>query len=129
MKTEKSQSGKIHIPCKGPVLEPKNSTTNKTERRLGGTNEGHNNINRSGSTVQQKDRQIGQKARKWTSRNNNFLSCLYTNADSLPNKLDELKTRITHSETNIQIVGVTEVYPKNSRFLPSKGELQMQGFY
>ncbi len=40
------------------------------------------------------------------------LNCMYTNADSLPNKLDELKTRIQLSEDDFDVIGVTEVYPR-----------------
>lgn len=55
-------------------------------------------------------------------------NCLYANADSLPNKLDELKVRIQESEENLDIICITEVYPKNCRYLPTKSELQLQGY-
>ena len=39
------------------------------------------------------------------------LKCLYTNADQLKNKMNELHTRI--SDTDPHIIGITEVKPKN----------------
>ena len=58
----------------------------------------------------------------------NGLHCLYTNADSLPNKLDELKARLQDMEKTPEIIGITEIYPKNCRYLPSKAELGIDGF-
>ena len=55
-----------------------------------------------------------------------MLNCVYTNADSLSNKLDELKRRVKSSK--VDVIGITEVYPKNYRFLPGKAELHIEGF-
>ena len=52
-------------------------------------------------------------------------NCLYTNADSLPNKLDELKARIQYCEGSMDIIGITEINPKNCRYYPGKAELQI----
>ena len=38
---------------------------------------------------------------------------LYTNADSLPNKLQELKQLIVHLERNPEVISLTEVKYKN----------------
>ena len=40
----------------------------------------------------------------------------YTNADSLPNKLTELKERPFNTDSVPSIICITEVKPKNSRF-------------
>ena len=40
---------------------------------------------------------------------------LYTNADSLPNKLDEVKARIQYCEGSMDVLGITEINPKNCR--------------
>lgn len=58
----------------------------------------------------------------------NGLNCLYTNADSLSNKLYELKGRVQEAKHGLDIIGITEVYPKKCRFLPGKAELQLDGF-
>ena len=55
-------------------------------------------------------------------------NCLYTNADSLPNKLDELKARIQYCEGSMDIIGITEINPKNCRYYPGKAELQIDGY-
>jgi hypothetical protein len=56
------------------------------------------------------------------------LNYFYTNADSLPNKLYELKGRVQKATDGFDIIGITEVYPKKCRFLPGKAELQLEGF-
>ena len=56
------------------------------------------------------------------------LNCFYTNADSLPYKLYELKRRVQEATDGFDIIGSTEVYPKKCRFLPGKAELQLEGF-
>jgi hypothetical protein len=58
----------------------------------------------------------------------NGLQCYYTNADSLPNKLGELKTRIQERDKKYDLIAITEIYPKNCRYLPGKAELQLEGF-
>ena len=51
---------------------------------------------------------------------------IYTNADTLTNKLEELKTLINNEKP--EFVAVTEVLPKNSQFLVQEQELQIQGY-
>jgi hypothetical protein len=58
----------------------------------------------------------------------NGLHCIYTNADSLPNKFDELKARVQNTTEKYDIIGVTEVYTKNCRYSPGKAELQLLGY-
>ena len=57
----------------------------------------------------------------------NGLQCFYTNADSLPNKLGELMTRIQDGKNSYEVIGITEMYPKNCSYLPGTSELQMEG--
>jgi hypothetical protein len=52
----------------------------------------------------------------------NDIQCFYTNADSLPNKLGELMTRIQDGKNSYEVIGITEIYPKNCRYLPGKAE-------
>ena len=60
---------------------------------------------------------------------NTGFNCIYTNADSLSNKLDELKVRLSDTVDETSIIGITEVCPKNTcRFLPTEEELQIPGF-
>jgi hypothetical protein len=58
----------------------------------------------------------------------NGLHCFYTNADSLPNKCDELKARVQNAAEKYDIIGVTKVYPKSCRYSPGKAELQLLGY-
>ena len=57
----------------------------------------------------------------------NGLQCFNTNADSLPNKLGELITRIQDGKNSYEVIGITEMYPKNCRYLPGTSELEMEG--
>ena len=52
------------------------------------------------------------------------INCMYTNADSLMNKLSELK--VTQSQP--MIIGITEVKPKKCRFNIVPCELQLEGY-
>ncbi len=54
------------------------------------------------------------------------LRCLYTNADSLKNKLIEFQTIVRN--LNPDIMAISEVYPKNYRFVLENSELQIQGY-
>ena len=58
----------------------------------------------------------------------NGIQCFYTNADSLPNKLGELMTRIQDGKNSYEVIGITEIYPKNCRYIPGKAELQIEGY-
>ena len=55
-----------------------------------------------------------------------FLKILYTNADTLTNKMDELKL-LTRDESP-DVIAVNEVLPKKSMFLVQEQELQIDGF-
>jgi hypothetical protein len=39
----------------------------------------------------------------------NGIQCFYTNADSLPNKLGELMTRIQDGKNSYEVIGITEI--------------------
>lgn len=59
----------------------------------------------------------------------NGLTCIYTNADSFMNKYDELKLRYINSDkTAPDIIMITEVLPKNSRYKLIKAELSLNGY-
>jgi len=52
---------------------------------------------------------------------------LYTNADSLPNKLQELKQLIVHLERSPEVISLTEVKYKNKLDINS-AELNIHGY-
>lgn len=56
------------------------------------------------------------------------MSIWYTNADSILNKIDELKNRISLSSQPPDIIAVTEIKPKNSRYPLSEAEIQLNGY-
>ena len=54
--------------------------------------------------------------------------CWYTNADSLRNKLTELKARIDNAQTPPAIIAITEAKPKTTRFNLTQAELNINGY-
>ena len=54
------------------------------------------------------------------------VKCLYTNADSLMNKIDELKVLVRDEKPHI--IGICEVKPKNCRYSITDAELQLDGY-
>lgn len=58
-----------------------------------------------------------------------FIKCFYTNADSLPNKLSELRNMIKVEASNIpKILKFTEVKPKNFRFSVGHADLNIPDY-
>ena len=58
----------------------------------------------------------------------NEFKIMYTNADSLPGKLVELRAKIASQEKDIQVIAITETWAKNSRYTSTEGELQLEGY-
>ncbi len=56
------------------------------------------------------------------------IPCFYSNVDSLPNKLFELKARIGSCIQKPLVIGLTEVKPKNFRFHLQHSEIQLEGY-
>ena len=54
------------------------------------------------------------------------VNCIYTNADCLTNKISELRLQVKNH--NPQIVGITEVKPKNFRYQLSDSEIALAGY-
>ena len=54
--------------------------------------------------------------------------CIYTNADCLSNKLNELMSVIDSCDTHPHLIGVCEIKPKNCRFAPSTTEFLLPGY-
>ena len=54
------------------------------------------------------------------------LSCLYSNADSLLNKMDEFRSRIADLQPDI--IAVTEVLPKHSHDKITSVDVQLNGY-
>ena len=67
---------------------------------------------------------------QYTNRNVslNKLFCMYTNADCLSNKLNELKSVIDSCDTHPHLIGVCEIKPENFRFTPSTTEFMLPGY-
>ena len=65
---------------------------------------------------------------KVADRNNQIseLSCLYTNIDTMSNKKDEFECRIRQSDPDI--IGITEINPKNSQHQLIDKDLQLAGY-
>ena len=51
---------------------------------------------------------------------------MYTNSDTLTNKISELIIAIEHN--NPDIVVITEAAPKNNQYTLQKSELEIKGF-
>ena len=56
------------------------------------------------------------------------LTCWYTNADTLTNKMIELKNRINNADKKPHIIAVTEAKPKNARYPTTAAELSIKGY-
>ena len=67
---------------------------------------------------------------QYTNRNVslNKLFCMYTNADCLSNKLNELKSVIDSCETHPHLIGVCENKPQSTRFAPYTKEFYLPGY-
>ena len=55
-----------------------------------------------------------------------FMSCLYTNANCLINKMPELKLHVKNSKP--KIIGITEVKPKHFRYNLQNCELAIENY-
>ena len=55
------------------------------------------------------------------------IKCMYTNADTLTNKMPELKTLV--KDTQPSVIAITEVTPKNYRFPVQKVEIKISEDY
>ena len=67
---------------------------------------------------------------QYTNRNVslNKLFCMYTNADCLSNKLNELRSVIDSCDTHPHFIGVCENKPKIFRLAPSATEFSLNGY-
>ena len=54
------------------------------------------------------------------------LKCMYTNCDTLTNKTSELKLAIDSNHPDI--IALTEVTPKNNRYILQKSEIEIKGY-
>ena len=74
-----------------------------------------------GSTRRQENSKTSKAAIKASN-----LKCLYTNCDTVTNKLDELEASIDMNDPDIIVL--TEVLPKNNRYTLQKSELETKGY-
>eukprot|EP00914_Ancora_sagittata_P033616 GHVO01067769.1.p1 GENE.GHVO01067769.1~~GHVO01067769.1.p1 ORF type:complete len:114 (-),score=11.23 GHVO01067769.1:274-615(-) len=56
------------------------------------------------------------------------MRCVYFNADSLPNKMNEFRKRIQGMIEEPNIIAATEVEPKNSRFELQPVDFMLEGY-
>jgi hypothetical protein len=79
-----------------------------------------------------KEKEKGVDHRHKTDRHTELtlekISIFYTNADQLPNKMNELRTRILHMKTQPHIIAITEAKPKNSRFPMHPADYKIDGY-
>ncbi len=67
-----------------------------------------------------------ERRKKQKAKLESSLTVLSTNADQLPNKLDELRQQVDISKPHI--ICVTEVNPKNARYKLTEPELSLEGY-
>ena len=98
-KKDENESGGLHIHSAGTTVGKDDSQCQSQK------------VNREKSCVYNENINMLQKDKHHVD-NLKVFNCIYTNADSLPKKLDELKARIQYSEGNMDIIGITEINPK-----------------
>ena len=59
---------------------------------------------------------------------NGNITCWYTNADTITNKMTELKHRIMEADNRPDIILITEIKPKNNRYTLTEQELMINSF-
>ncbi len=82
-----------------------------------------NNASNNNSNNQDQVRKNNPRKR---NLNLNYLRVMYTNADSIINKRNELQERVSHEKPNVIVI--TEVNPKNQRYSTTKNELAIEGY-
>jgi len=82
---------------------------------------------RTGSTIDkpnEEEKERGGGARTKDDK----LTCFYTNADSLPNKMIELRNRAKLCPDQPDIIAITEVKPKNCRYTLQPADYLIEGY-
>lgn len=128
-KPKDNTSGKCIFKVRGPQWArtiTKNASNNRMRKE---------NNRKISTTVNNKDDLANWRNRSINSYNQprkDNIRCFYTNANILPNKLNELKARINQSTDDIGIIGVTK-HPqitnihKTKDLYPTKENLQKVG--
>ena len=115
---EQDKSGKNQVHCKGPPLGKENDKNQeKKARKLDGRNIVHSNVN-----------SFNRSSLVCSVFNPQNLHCIYTNADSLLNKIEEFKIRFLSDENISDIIAITEVVPKNMRYTLNNAEIELSGY-
>jgi len=63
-----------------------------------------------------------------TTAHNKKLKIWYTNADTLTNKMSELRSRIHQTKSEPDVIAITEVKPKNARYNLTESEIKIDGY-
>ena len=74
------------------------------------------------------DSSKGQLDQKPTEPQEVTLLSMLTNADSLSNKMTELRHRLDNMEIQPDIIAITEAKPKNARFTLTYADYQLKGY-
>ena len=98
-----------------------NITRNKQANRNRNKNKNKNNNNKKKRNRKELSTQVTKNRLKQGN-----IRCMYTNADTLLNKMNELKDRI--AEQDPTIIAVTEVLPKNGGESILKTEYSLKGY-
>ena len=72
------------------------------------------------------ERSSNKKNNVNTNYTHKQLKCFYTNADNLINKFTEFKARVVSHKC--MVIGITEVKPKNQKFLLNTAELGLSDY-
>lgn len=111
-----NRTSRVH--CKGPPLGKENyKSQEKRARKLDGRNIVHSNVN-----------SFNRSSLVCSVFNSQNLRCIYTNADSFLNKIEEFKIRFLSDENIPDIIAITEVVPKNMRYTLNKAEIELSGY-
>ena len=132
-KRKKWEGFKIHVQSPGPPVESasekirekiKGKIGNDASRKMQETRKSTKTtqLNRKPREDEQ-HREIVQPRTTQNTQKKHKMSCMYTNADQLKNKLQEMKTRMSH--TMPSIIGITEVKAKNRSMKMKESEFSV----
>jgi hypothetical protein len=117
-KTRKSNNATARGSKSSKITDhPQKADRNRGER---GDGDRSGKVNQNGKT----DKVVHKNVNMFT--NVDGLTCFYTNADSLLNKLAEFKTIIQNNKP--QIIAITELKPKTNRFTLAPVEISIPGY-
>ena len=119
----------IDLAKKKEQEDPMETTRKETHQEVP-ENSSRNSRSRSRSRyTRNRRRRLAAPTRFNGSHGNEKINCWYTNADSLRNKMEELKLRLQLADKKPEIIMITEVKPKNSKYSLSEAELSLENYH